>query len=87
MHLLKWQFQPKIRSRSWGTSIVNARLEIERLLFENPSLSHKPAADLAEAYAHARRLAAQETGIALSKFPVDCSYSIVQVLGEDWLPG
>lgn len=32
LHLLKWQFQAMKRSRSWRTSITNARIEIEDVL-------------------------------------------------------
>jgi len=39
MHLLKWQFQPNLRSRSWQLTIKEQRLRLERLLKENPSLS------------------------------------------------
>ena len=37
MHLLKWQFQPNLRSRSWQLTIKEQRLRLEKLLAENPS--------------------------------------------------
>ncbi|MFN6032925.1 MAG: DUF29 domain-containing protein, partial [Dolichospermum sp.] len=38
MHLLKWQFQSNLRSRSWQLTIKEQRLRLEKLLAENPSL-------------------------------------------------
>ena len=48
-HLLKWDYQPDKRSKSWRVTIRKQRREILQLLRENPSL--KPY--LAEAIAHA----------------------------------
>jgi hypothetical protein len=86
MHLLKWQFQPQFQGTSWSSSIVNARLEIEELIEESPSLRRAPEEDLPKAYAYARKLAAKQTALPLSAFPADCPYTISQVLDEDWLP-
>jgi hypothetical protein len=38
VHLLKWQFQPSLRSRSWQLTIKEQRLRLELLMQENPSL-------------------------------------------------
>ena len=35
-HLLKWQFQPRRRSRSWAATIAEQRAEIEDLLRGKP---------------------------------------------------
>lgn len=37
-HLLKWRLQPDHRSKSWSTTILLQRREVEDLLEENPSL-------------------------------------------------
>ncbi len=37
-HLLKWQFQPKRRSRSWSATIAVQRVKIRQLLDQNPGL-------------------------------------------------
>lgn len=39
MHIIKWQIQPKKRSRSWSTTIRNARFEIKALQKYTPSLN------------------------------------------------
>jgi Domain of unknown function DUF29 len=86
MHLLKWDYQNNIKSKSWRVSIVNARLAIAKLIKDNPSLKSLPADDLDDAYAYARELAASETGIHLKQFPAKCPYTIEEILMKDWFP-
>jgi hypothetical protein len=86
MHLLKWQYQSNIQSNSWSFSIINARLALEDLIIESPSLKNMPSNELSKAYANARKLAAKETGLNINIFPIDCPYTIEQILNEDWLP-
>jgi len=37
-HLLKWQFQPSRRSKSWQLTLKDQRRRLGKLLQENPSL-------------------------------------------------
>jgi len=62
-HLLKWQYQPDLRSRSWRLTIVEQRDEIEELLAENPSLRGRLPEMFGPAYAKGRRWAETETGL------------------------
>ena len=41
IHILKWKHQPQKRSRSWYSSILNARFEIEDVQEETPSVTKK----------------------------------------------
>ncbi|WP_083235034.1 DUF29 domain-containing protein [Candidatus Marithrix sp. Canyon 246] len=41
MHLLKWQYQPGIRSRRWELTLIEQRREIQDLLEDNLSLKHQ----------------------------------------------
>lgn len=86
MHLLKWQYQPQLQSRSWRFTIRNARLELEDILNENPSLGSLPSEILQRCYEKARQLAADETGLPIAVFPTNCHYTVAQVLSGDWLP-
>src|SRR5262245_23531575 len=54
-HLLKWQYQPRKRSRTWQTTILNARTEIEQHLADNPGLQHVWPELLAWAYPKAQK--------------------------------
>ena len=87
LHLLKWQFQRTRRSRSWQTSINDARNEIDDLLMESPSLRDE-LHDIGGIYQRARRKASVETGLSIETFPQECPFSLEsEVLSEDWLPG
>jgi Domain of unknown function DUF29 len=86
MHLLKWQFQPEQRSRSWQATILEQRLRIVEILEDSPSLKNYWPTVVDAAYDGARKLAAIETGLTVERFPVGCEYSIGQILDEMYLP-
>jgi hypothetical protein len=86
LHLLKWQFQPSQRSPSWSASIANARIEIEDILADSPSLKDYLPQVFDKAYANARTLAAKETGLAITVFPESSPYTLLQVLEDSFLP-
>ncbi len=88
IHLLKWQYQPqKNKGPSWRNTIQTQRFAIADLLEDNPSLRREVPAAFAKAYPRARRDASRETGLALASFPIDCPWTVEQILAEDWLPG
>jgi hypothetical protein len=86
MHLLKWQFQPEQRSRSWQATILEQRLRIAEILEDSPSLKNYWPTVVDAAYDGARKLAAIETGLTVERFPVGCEYPIGQILDETYLP-
>jgi hypothetical protein len=86
MHLLKWQYQPELRGRSWELTILEQRRRIAKLLRNNPSLQHELPGLLSEVYEDAAFSAMRETGLSLKTFPVDCPYTLPQVLDQTWLP-
>ena len=86
MHLLKWQYQPNYRGRSWQLTIKQQRRKIERLIRKNPSLQNTLDQTLADAYGDAILAAAKETGMAENIFPEQCPYSIQQIIYSDYLP-
>jgi hypothetical protein len=80
-HLLKWDYQPERRSRSWQITIQRERAHIVRYLKDSPSLKRYLTSEwLDETYAIANLNAEKETGL---KFPADCPYSISDVLERD----
>jgi hypothetical protein len=79
-HLLKWNYQPEHRSRSWRSTIRTQRQEIEDLLAENPSLRGKLPELFLIAYPRARADALEETG--LLDLPRVSPFTIEQTLGE-----
>lgn len=85
-HLLKWQYQPVRRGKSWELTIKEQRLRIEKILRDNPSLKRQLDSCLADAYEFAIIQAAQETGLDESTFPNICPWQLQQVLNNDFLP-
>ncbi len=80
-HLLKWDYQPQKRSRSWQTTIQRERNNILFYLKDSPSLKRYLTDDwLSEVYINARLNAMKETGLDL---PDLCSYSIQDILERD----
>lgn len=86
-HLLKWEYQPQQRSRSWLATIRIQRRDLLQLVDDNPSL--KPYLDeaLTIAYPNARDLAMSETDLPEITFPSDCPYSLADVLRDRFFPG
>jgi len=76
MQLLKWQYQPGIRSRSWELTLIEQRREIQDLLEDNLSLKHQLEAKLTKAYSKAILKAEKETNLPQKTFPKECPYNI-----------
>lgn len=86
VHLLKWQFQAAKRKSGWKSTIQEQRSRLTRRLKDNPSLRGYPSEILAEEYAIARSKAADETKLSEDVFPVDCPYSMSQIVDPSFLP-
>ncbi len=86
MHMLKWDYQPGRRSRSWVISITTHRRHATRQIKKNPSFQSRQAEAVGEAYEDARSEAAIETDLPLKAFPVDCPYSWDEIMTRpfDW---
>jgi Domain of unknown function DUF29 len=87
MHLLKWQFQPMHRSRSWRSTIRTQRGRIEQVLQESPSLRREVAELSRKGYGTAREAGSAETGFATGTFPKSLPYTPEQILDDDFYPG
>lgn len=86
MHLLKRQFQPDQHSGSWKSTVTEQRFRIRDLLADSPSLKNYLVEILPEAYQNARKLATDETSLAMEVFPEACPYLLEQLLEMDgWL--
>lgn len=85
-HLLKWQYQPEHRCGSWRGSIVEQRLQITKHLKDSPSLKNYLSSSKDEAYPDAIKIAETETELDKSLFPVTCSYSLEDILDNEFYP-
>jgi Domain of unknown function DUF29 len=74
-HLLKWDYQPAARSRSWAITIREQRRRADRQLRKNPGLKARLDEALADAYDDARDEAARETGLPTRTFPVELPFA------------
>jgi hypothetical protein len=82
LHLLKWTYQPSMRSRSWAVSINTHRRAYKSDLEENPSLKARLQDALEWAYKDARAAAADETGLPLKSFPSVCPYDWAEIVDQ-----
>ncbi|MBW4523717.1 MAG: DUF29 domain-containing protein [Phormidium tanganyikae FI6-MK23] len=95
VHLLKLRVQndaPEMMKASWYSSVIEHRQRVLKALATTPSLSKFAIAELEEAYLDARKLAIKESKLARfgvrmpeeSEYPNERSYSIEQILDEDF---
>lgn len=86
VHLLKWQFQPTRRSRSWSNTIERERAKIEVYEASLGGENRMNTAELERVYPRAVRDAVGETNLPLSTFPETCPYTIIQLRNYDYMP-
>ena len=86
-HLLKWEYQPTHRSRSWIRTIREQRNEIKKIIKENPSLKPFLNDAIQEAYLSGVDLAIDETGIEIDTFPKNNPYSWEEIENQNFFPG
>jgi len=79
LHILKWQHPPDHRSRSWQSSIIEQRHELDRHLGRGVLRKHAEAV-LEDMYREAVERAAIETGLEPDSFPADCTYTVEELL-------
>ncbi len=86
-HLLKWQYQPEKRSKSWDYTIFRERENITEYLEDTPSLVKFLELEWIEkAYTRGRKIAIKETGLDSSTFPENCPYTLAQIRDPEFLP-
>lgn len=79
-HLLKWQYQPNRRSKSWKYTIQEQRLQIIDLIEQNPSLKPYQEEAISKAYQLGLLLVGRETPINPKTLPQQCPYSFEQIM-------
>ncbi|MDR3515680.1 MAG: DUF29 domain-containing protein [Azospirillaceae bacterium] len=86
MHLLKWQFQPERRGRSWLSTITIQRHALADHLADNPSLKSTLDQALVRAYEDGRLGAIGETDLPESLFPAECPWSFEKITNTGFWP-
>ncbi len=82
MHMLKIKYQPSKHTKSWDKSIYQARKKIEKNIKDNPCLKRELEKFMNESFVYARKDAAVETGLDLKTFPIECPWTLKEVIGE-----
>lgn len=83
---LKWQYRPQYRSMSTIGVITAERARLLQRFAEAPSLKVLAAERLNAIYRQARAAIADETGLATDAFPVDCPFSLEELLDPHFAP-
>ncbi len=78
-HLLKWEYQPDLRSRSWKITIREQRRRIKEHMNENPSLKSYLEQAILEAYQDGMDLVLKETPLEEKELPKENIYTIEQI--------
>ena len=86
-HLLKWEFQPTHRSKSWLATIREQRRESKDILKDSPSLKPYLAEAIEKAYQSGLDLVVRETPLDYPDLPETCPYSADQILDATFFPG
>jgi Domain of unknown function DUF29 len=86
-HLLKWQWQPAARSKSWRRTIRERRRRVAQLLEASPSLQTALPGRLPNAYAEAREVAADETELPIERFPEAMPFAVEHAIAAEFWPG
>lgn len=81
-HLLKWNYQPEHRSKSWQATIREQRRELRQLV-ESGTLYHHAETVFLDAYGEAREQAAEETEQNIDVFPSSSPWSLADALDSD----
>jgi hypothetical protein len=78
-HLLKWDYQPERRGKSWKATIREQRRHIIEHLADNPSLKPYLLTAIALAYPDAIDLVVRETPLDDDDLPQVCPYEVEQI--------
>ncbi len=85
-HLLKWQYQPMLRSKSWRLTLREQRAQIRFLLKDNPSLKPYLEEAIDEGYTLGQLLVAKETPLEIEDLPEVCPYGLDDTIDDAFFP-
>ncbi len=85
-HLLKWDYQPEYRSKSWKATIREQRRTAQKLIQQNSSLKSYLEEAIADAFESGLDLVVRETPLDYQDLPATYPYTQEQILDPDF-PG
>ena len=78
--LLKWDHQPRLRSRSWELSVREHRERIVDALSDNPGMKPRLPDAIARGYKYGRVQALKATSLPDETLPEVCPYSFEEIM-------
>jgi hypothetical protein len=79
-HLLKWEYQPELRGKSWKATIWEQREQVLDILQDNPSLKPYLEEAVHKGFRQGISLVLRETPLDFDALPKECPYTIAQIL-------
>lgn len=86
-HLLKWEYQPELRGKSWKATIWEQREQVLDILQDNPSLKPYLEEAVHKGFRQGISLVLRETPLDLPDLPKECPYAIAQILDPQFPVG
>jgi hypothetical protein len=88
IYLLKWQYQPSLRSKSWEDAIFIERANVKEYLEDMPSLKQFLASEewMRKVYERGRRIAGRATEMGKEAFPDTCPYTVEHLQSFSYFP-
>jgi hypothetical protein len=86
LHLLKWKYQPIMRTSSWRCSIQEGRRSIDQTVSDSPSLKRLVPDMIEQGYPYSREAAIAETGLPATMFPKECPFELNEILDYRFFP-
>jgi len=83
-HLLKWIYQPSMRSRSWQVTIRVQRQQLQRYIQQNPSLKSYLSEAIAVGYDLGLELFFKETQLIDQDLPETCPFTEEQIFNPNF---
>ncbi len=81
-HLLKWHYQPQMRSSNWFYTIRQQREQILNHIRKNPSLKSYLSEGITQGYKEGINLFGIDTGLNPKQIPQSCPFSNEQIFIE-----
>jgi Domain of unknown function DUF29 len=81
-HLLKWHYQPEMRSKSWTGTVREQRRRIKQHLSDNPSLKPYLSEAIERGYEDGLDLIERETPLEPSHLPQTCPFTESEIFEQ-----
>lgn len=87
-YLLRWQFQPHHQNKNWEREIIISRRELSEIFTHNDKVKENYTNKewLYNLWQEVLKETSLKTGYTISNFPHSCSWSLEQILDNNFYP-